>query len=84
VPFGVVVAIGPIARFTAAVVMLVTLSQAEVWLEIVTDDVSAAAKRFSKAGVVQCDDIERLPEGFQGFWISNPASIVHIVAKPGY
>ncbi len=63
---------------------VVTLSQAEVWLEIVTDDVSSAAKQFSEAGVVRCDEIERLPEGFQGFWISNPASIVHIVAKPGY
>lgn len=61
-----------------------TLSQAEVWLEIVTDDVAAAAQRLGEAGVVRCDEIEPLPVGFQGFWIANPAAIVHIVVKPGY
>jgi len=61
-----------------------SLSQAEVWLEIATDDIAAAAKHFSGAGVVRCDEIEPLPQGFEGFWISNPASIVHIVSKPGY
>lgn len=60
------------------------LSQAELWLEIVTDDVPAAAEHFGQEGVVRCDDIERLPEGFNGFWISNPASIIHIVSRPGY
>jgi hypothetical protein len=60
------------------------LSQAEVWLKISIDDVAAAAKHLQDAGVVRCDEIEPLPEGFEGFWISNPASIVHIVAKPGY
>ena len=59
------------------------LSQAELWLEIITDDVPAASTHFKAAGVVRCDEIESLPEGFDGFWISNPASIIHIVSKPG-
>lgn len=59
------------------------ISQAELWLEIVTEDVAAASAHFEAAGVVRCDEIEPLPEGFNGFWISNPASIIHIVSKPG-
>jgi hypothetical protein len=33
------------------------------------------------AGVVRCDDIEPLPVGMQAFWITSPASIVHLVCK---
>lgn len=61
---------------------VVGLSQAEIWLELVADDVPAASQHLERAGVVRCDEIEPLPEGFEGFWISNPASIIHIVAKP--
>ena len=57
------------------------LSQAEVWLEIVTDDIAVAAEHMKAAGVVRCDDIEPLPEGFHAFWISSPASIIHLVCK---
>lgn len=60
------------------------LSRAEVWLEIVTDDVAAAAAHFERAGVVRCDEIEPLPQGHQGFWIMDPASIVlHLGAQAG-
>lgn len=58
-----------------------TVSQAEIWLEIVTDDLDAAAQQLGAAGIVRCDEIEPLPEDFQGFWIANPASIVHLVCK---
>lgn len=58
-----------------------SISQAEIWLEVVTDDVSAAADQLRAAGVVRCDDIEPLPDGFRGFWISSPASIIHLVCK---
>ena len=58
-----------------------TISQAEIWLEIITDDIAAAAKRLKNENVVRCDEIEKLPEGFQGFWISSPAAIVHLVCQ---
>lgn len=58
-----------------------TVSQAELWLEVTTDDVTLAAQHLAAAEVVRCDQIEPLPEGFQGFWIQSPASIVHLVAK---
>jgi catechol 2,3-dioxygenase-like lactoylglutathione lyase family enzyme len=59
-----------------------TMSQAEVWLELFTDDFEAAAAHLAKAGVVRCDPIEPLPEGFRGGWITNPANIVHMVREP--
>jgi len=57
------------------------LSQAEVWLEFITTDVQEAAVTVERAGFVRCDRIERLPEGFAGFWVSSPASIVHLVSE---
>jgi catechol 2,3-dioxygenase-like lactoylglutathione lyase family enzyme len=57
------------------------LSQAEVWLELATNDLAAAAQYLNQANVVRCDEIEPLPEGFEGFWIANPASIIHLVCK---
>lgn len=56
-----------------------SLSQAELWLEVVTDDLIAAAAHLQAAKVVRCDDIEPLPEGLRAFWIANPAGIVHLV-----
>ncbi|EKE67525.1 glyoxalase/bleomycin resistance/dioxygenase family protein [Gallaecimonas xiamenensis] len=60
---------------------VLTISQAEVWLEVVTDNIEAASRDLEAAGVVRCDEIEPLGEGFQGFWVSSPASIVHLVCK---
>ena len=57
------------------------MSQAEIWLEIVTDEISVAADQLKVEGVVRCDDIEPLPDGFQAFWISSPSSIVHLVCN---
>ena len=57
------------------------ISQAETWLEVVTNDIAAVAEHLKSAGVVRCDEIEPLPQGFQAFWISSPASIIHLVCK---
>jgi catechol 2,3-dioxygenase-like lactoylglutathione lyase family enzyme len=57
------------------------ISQAEIWLEVVTKDLGAASAQLDTAGVVRCDDIEPLPQGFEGFWVSSPASIIHLVCK---
>jgi len=58
------------------------LSQAEVWLELFTANFSAAAAHLAEAGVMRCDAIEPLGEGFRGGWITNPAGIVHMVREP--
>ncbi|MGY1857386.1 hypothetical protein [Modestobacter sp. SYSU DS0290] len=58
------------------------ISQAELWLQLTTDDPAAAAQHLATAeGVARCDEIEPLGEG-SAFWISSPASIVHLVAQP--
>lgn len=55
------------------------ISQAELWLEVVTDDKDAAAAHLQEAGIVRCDEIEPLGPDFKGFWISSPAAIIHLV-----
>ena len=57
------------------------LSQAEIWLEVVTEDVSKAAQYFDSKEVTRRDEIEVLPEGFEGFWVSKPANIIHLISK---
>ncbi|WP_299823466.1 hypothetical protein, partial [uncultured Jannaschia sp.] len=60
------------------------MSQAELWLEIVTDDTAEAAKTLEKANVVRCDEIEDLGSTFDGYWVSSPAAVIHLVnAKDG-
>lgn len=71
--------LGPICLWIDEAPML---SQAEVWLELFTDSFPTAAARFAEAGVVRCDAIEPLGEGFRGGWITNPANIVHMVREP--
>ena len=55
------------------------ISQAEIWLEVVTDDIAAAARHLEAEGVIRRDEIEPLPDGFQGFWICNPANLIHLI-----
>jgi len=58
-----------------------SLSQAEVWLQIVTNDTAAAREHLAQASVTRCDEIEELPEGFDGFWVLSPSSIVHLISS---
>lgn len=56
------------------------LSQAETWLEIQTSDLDQAAAVLAAQGCHRRDEIEPLPVGFQAFWISSPANIIHLVS----
>jgi hypothetical protein len=58
-----------------------TLSQAEIWLELLTDDADAATRLLAGSDAVRCDPIESLPDGFRGFWILAPGSLVHLIAE---
>jgi catechol 2,3-dioxygenase-like lactoylglutathione lyase family enzyme len=60
------------------------LSQAEIWLELASPDIPVAAEHLHQAGIVRRDEIEPLPENYEGFWIASPASIIHMVAKPDH
>jgi catechol 2,3-dioxygenase-like lactoylglutathione lyase family enzyme len=63
--------------------ILPAIGQPELWLEVITDDTALAADYLADEGVVRRDEAEQLPEGFDGFWISNPAGIIHLVAGFG-
>jgi hypothetical protein len=54
-------------------------SQAELWLEFISDDLDAAAIAMKDAGFVRRDEIENLGR-HAGFWVTSPASIVHLVS----
>lgn len=58
------------------------LSQAELWLEVLVDDVESAARYLNSADIARRDEIEPLGDGFAGFWITSPAAIIHLVAQP--
>ncbi|MEQ9362941.1 MAG: hypothetical protein RIF32_01785 [Leptospirales bacterium] len=57
------------------------VSQAEIWLQVQTNDIGCATEYLAEAGVVRCDEIETLPEGFAGCWISSPAAVIHLVSE---
>lgn len=61
---------------------LPTVSQAEIWLELQADDTAEAARHLQAHGVARCDKIQWLPDDFEGFWVVNPAGIVHLIANP--
>ena len=57
------------------------ISQAELWLEVVAEDIEPASAYFKKNNCTRRDEIEPLPEGLRGFWISNPAHIIHLITE---
>ena len=57
------------------------LSQAEIWLEVVTDDIEKAADYFKENNIIRRDEIEPLPDGLKGFWIASPANIIHLISE---
>ncbi|WP_052850304.1 VOC family protein [Streptomyces avicenniae] len=59
-----------------------TYAQAQLWLELFTDDVEQAARHLAAHGVHPQDELEPLPPGLAAHWISNPAGIPHIVRLP--
>lgn len=57
------------------------VSQAEIWLEIVTDDIAEAASHLEAHGVVRRDKIEKLADDFKGFWVCSPSNIIHLITE---
>lgn len=55
-------------------------SQADVWLELKSDDLEAATDSLVASGTPVRDELEPLGE-FQGHWISDPAGVVYLLAQ---
>lgn len=61
------------------------LSKADVWLELETSDTESAARYLKNHGVARRDEIEPLPDDFDGFFISDPSGTIHlVVGDPSY
>lgn len=58
-----------------------SISQAEIWLEINTNDIKGAEKYLAEHNCIRCDEIEKLPDDFKGFWVSSPANIIHLISE---
>ena len=56
--------------------------KAEMWLEVVVARHRGGSRISPTPGVVRCDEVEKLPPDLDGFWILNPAGIVHLVCSP--
>jgi hypothetical protein len=56
-----------------------SFSQAELWLEFIADDLQEAERALETARFDRRDEIENLT-GHKGFWVSSPASIIHLVS----
>ncbi|QBS44567.1 VOC family protein [Nocardia sp. CS682] len=54
-------------------------ARADLWLELLTDDVDRATKHLAAHGVPVQDELEPLPSTMHAHWISNPVGIPHIV-----
>ena len=54
-------------------------SHPDIWFELITEDVAAGKAYLDQQGVQRRDEIEKLPDGFNGFWVCNPASVTHLV-----
>ena len=58
------------------------LSHADVWLELETNDTEAAASFLKVHGITRRDEVEQLREDFNGFFISAPNGVIHLVVGP--
>ena len=55
------------------------LAKADVWLELETNDTEAAARYLKNHGVPRRDEVEALPEDFDGFFVTDPAGVISLV-----
>src|SRR5438034_126240 len=58
------------------------LSHPEIWRELETNDTEAAASFLKIHGVSRRDEVEPLREDFNGFFISAPNGVIHLVVGP--
>ncbi|MCB1914585.1 MAG: hypothetical protein KDG52_02530 [Rhodocyclaceae bacterium] len=57
------------------------ISQAEIWLEVVTADLALASTHLADGDCTMRPGVEALPEGLAAFWLSSPANIIHLVVE---
>jgi hypothetical protein len=58
------------------------LSHPDIWLELETNDTDAAASFLKVHGVTRRDEVEQLSQDFNGFFLSAPNGVIHLVVGP--
>ncbi|MGV9775166.1 VOC family protein [Streptosporangium sp. NPDC003464] len=59
-------------------------SRSDLWLQLHTDDLDAAAAKPADSGIHPCDEVEPLESlDSRTHWIKNPAGVVHLLAGSG-
>lgn len=56
-------------------------ARSDIWLELRTDDLDAALSHLEVHGVKPQDELEALPEGSRGHWVSNPVAVPHMLSE---
>lgn len=56
-------------------------SQTDLWLQVRTDDTQAAQSLLQAKGQQTCNEVETLPDGFDGFWVAAPSGTIHLIDK---
>ena len=56
-------------------------SQTDIWFELNTDDVQQARTYLSENGVNFRPELEKLPAGMKGNWMSDPAGVVLLLKE---
>ncbi len=59
-------------------------SQADIWLELETNDLAAATRHLEAQGVPIRDELEPLPSDLRAHWISSPAGTIHLLREKGH
>ncbi|MEV4091340.1 VOC family protein [Streptosporangium saharense] len=59
-------------------------SQPDLWLQLHTEDLDAAADKLAAIGIHPCDEVEPLENlDSRSHWIRNPAGVVHLLVESG-
>ncbi|MER7131986.1 VOC family protein [Streptosporangium saharense] len=59
-------------------------SRPDLWLQLHTDDLDAAAGELADIGIHPCDEVEPLENlDSRSHWIRNPAGVVHLLVESG-
>jgi catechol 2,3-dioxygenase-like lactoylglutathione lyase family enzyme len=57
------------------------LAQAEIWLEVTTDDAKGAERHLTESGINRCNYPGTIRPDFGGFWVMSPTGNVHLVCR---
>jgi hypothetical protein len=55
------------------------LNHAEIWLEMVTDNIDEAARHLERRGVA--GEMEKLSDALNGYWVCSPSNVIHLITE---